>query len=104
MQGKVVVIDRWSLKQGFHETDRYFEALLNSSEGCGTHRIRSAQLQFTSIWCKRWPHAVVFSQICAVVAVLTANMGTKQRFSLVLVAKDRENPVVGAKNAGRWSR
>ena len=38
------------------------------------------------------------------VAVLTVNMGTKQRFSLLLVAKDTENPVVGAKNAGRWSR
>ena len=47
---------------------------------------------------------MVFSQTCAVVAVLTVNMGTKQRFSLLLVAKDRENPVVGAKNAGRWSR
>ena len=39
-----------------------------------------------------------------VVAVLTVHMGTKQRLSLFLVAKDRENPVVGAKNAGRWSR
>ena len=38
------------------------------------------------------------------VAVLTVNMGTKQRLSLLSVAKDRENPVVGAKNAGRWSR
>ena len=47
---------------------------------------------------------VDFSQICAVVAVLTVNMGTKQRLSLLLVAKDGENPVVGAKNAGRWSR
>ena len=37
-------------------------------------------------------------------AVLTVNMGTKQRFSFYLVAKDRENPVLGAKNAGRWSR
>ena len=35
---------------------------------------------------------------------VTVNVGTKQRFSLLLVAKDRENPVVGAKNAGRWSR
>ena len=47
---------------------------------------------------------MVFSQTCAVVAVLTVNMGTKQRFSLLLVAEDRKNPVVGAKNAGRWSR
>ena len=47
---------------------------------------------------------IVFSQTCAVVAVLKVSMGTKQRFSLLLVAKDRENPVVGAKNAGRWSR
>ena len=62
-------------------------------------RVWSTQWQFTSIWCKRWPHAIVFSQTCAVVAVLT-----KQRFSLLLVAEDRENPVVGAKNAGRWSR
>ena len=37
VQGKVVVIDRWSLKQGFPETDRFFEALLNSCERCGTH-------------------------------------------------------------------
>ena len=37
VQGKRVVIDRWSLKQGFPETDRYFEALLNSYECCGTH-------------------------------------------------------------------
>ena len=43
------------------------------------------------------------------VAVLTENMGTKQRFSLLLVAKDRENPVVGAKKCrslvalGSWS-
>ena len=42
-----------------------------------------------------------FSQTCAVVAVLTVNMGKKQRLSLLLVAKDRENPVVGAKNASR---
>ena len=37
VQGKMVVIDRWSLKQGFPQTDRFFEALLNSSEDCGTH-------------------------------------------------------------------
>ena len=37
-------------------------------------------------------------------ASLTVNIGTKQCFSLLLVAKDRENPVLGAKNAGRWSR
>ena len=37
VQGKMVVIDRWSLKQGFPETDRFFEALLNSCEHCGTH-------------------------------------------------------------------
>ena len=37
MQGKVVVVDRWSLKQGFPETDRFFEGLLNSCERCGTH-------------------------------------------------------------------
>ena len=37
VQGKVVVVDRWSLKQGFPETDRFFEALLNSYERCGTH-------------------------------------------------------------------
>ena len=47
-----------------------------------------------------WP----LSQTCAVVAVLTVNVGSKQRFFLLLVAKDRENPAVGAKNAGRWSR
>ena len=37
VQGKMVVIDRWSLKQGFPETDRFFEALLNSCERCGMH-------------------------------------------------------------------
>ena len=31
-------------------------------------------------------------------------MGAKQGFFLLLVAKDRENPAVGAKNPGRWSR
>ena len=37
VQGKNVVIGRWSLKQGFPETDRFFEALLNSCERCGTY-------------------------------------------------------------------
>ena len=37
VQGKMVVIDRWSLKQGFPETDSFLEALLNSCERCGTH-------------------------------------------------------------------
>ena len=100
VQGKMVVIDRWSLKQGFPDTDRFFKALLNSCERCGTHTFDLR----TSIWWKRWPHAVVFPQTCAVVAVLTENMGTKQWYSLLLVAKDRENSVVGAKNVGRWSR
>ena len=36
VQGKMVVVDRWSLKQGFPQTDRFFEALLNSYERCGT--------------------------------------------------------------------
>ena len=35
----MVVIDRWSLKQGFPEIDRFFEALLNSYERCGTHAL-----------------------------------------------------------------
>ena len=43
-------------------------------------RVWSTQLQFTSIWCKRWPHAIVFSQTCAVVAVLTVNMGQSNAF------------------------
>ena len=30
VQGKMVVIDRWSLEQGFPETDSFLEALLNS--------------------------------------------------------------------------
>ena len=97
VQGKMVVIDRWSLKQGFAQTGRFFEALLNSSERCGAMAIHVSLVQAVA-------YAVVFSQTCAVVAVLTVNMGTKQRFSLLSVAKDRENPVVGAKNAGRWSR
>ena len=37
VQGKMVVIDRWFLKQGFPQTDRFFEALLNSCERCGVH-------------------------------------------------------------------
>ena len=37
VQGKMVVIDRWSLKQGFPETGSFLEALLNSCEHCGTH-------------------------------------------------------------------
>ena len=104
MQGEVVVIDRWSLKQGFPETDRFFEALLNSYERCGTHAFDLRNDNSRQSGASGGPHAIVFSETCAVVAVLTVNMGTKQRFSLLLVAKDRENPVVGAKNAGRWSR
>ena len=30
---------------------------------------------------------------------MTVNMGTKRRFSLLLVAKDRENPAAGKKLA-----
>ena len=37
MQEKVVVIDRWSLKQGSLNSGRFFEALLNSGERRGTH-------------------------------------------------------------------
>ena len=48
--------------------------------------------------------AVVLSQTCALVALLTVNGGSKERFFLLLVAKDRENPAVDAKNPGRWSR
>ena len=106
VQGKVVAIDRWFLKQGFPETDRLFEALLNSCERCGTHpctfdlRNDNSRQSGESGGLMRW-----FSRKpAAVVAVLTVNMGAKQRFSLLLVAKDRENPVGGAKNAGRWSR
>ena len=104
VQGKMVVIDRWSLKQGFPETYRFFEALLNSCERCGTHTFDlpndNSRQSGESGGLMRW-----FSRkLAAVVAVLTVNMGTKQRFSLLLVAKDRENPVVGAKNASRWSR
>ena len=47
---------------------------------------------------------MVLSQTCAVVVVLRENVGAKQRFFLLLVAKGRENPAVGAKNPGRWSR
>ena len=39
VQGKMVVVDRWSLKQGFPETDSFLEALLNSCEHCGTHAL-----------------------------------------------------------------
>ena len=34
---------------------------------------------------------------------MTVNVGSKQRFFLLLVTKDRINPTVGAKNAGCWS-
>ena len=37
VQGKMVVIDRWSLKQGFPETASFLEALFNSCKRCGTH-------------------------------------------------------------------
>ena len=97
VQGKVVVIDRWSLKQGFPRNRPIFRSSVEQLRTLWYARVWSTQWQFTSIWCKRWPHAIVYSQTCAMVAVLTVNMGTKQRFSLLLVAKDRENPVVGAK-------
>ena len=104
VQGKMVVIDRWSLKQGFPETDRFFEALLNSCERCGTHTfdLRNDNSRQSGASGGLMPGG--FPQTCAVVTVSTVNMGTKQRFSLLLVAKDRENPVVGAKNVGHWSR
>ena len=37
VQEKVVVIDRWSLKQGTLNSGRFFEALLNGGERRGTH-------------------------------------------------------------------
>ena len=37
VQRKMVVIDRWSLKQGFPETDSFLEALLNSCKRCDAH-------------------------------------------------------------------
>ena len=37
VQEKVVVIDRWSRKQGSLNSGRFFEALLNSDERRGTH-------------------------------------------------------------------
>ena len=37
VEGKMVVIHRWSLEQGFPQTDRFFDALLNSGERCGAH-------------------------------------------------------------------
>ena len=37
VQEKVVVVDRWSLKQGSVDSGQFFEALLSSSERCGTH-------------------------------------------------------------------
>ena len=46
---------------------------------------------------------ILFSRTSAV-AVLTVNMESKERFFLLLVAKERENPDVAAKNAGCWSR
>ena len=49
---------------------------------------------------------VVLSQTCAVLVVFREleNAGSKQRFFFLLVAQDRENPAVGEKNPGRWSR
>ena len=46
-------------------------------------------------------HAGSLSQTCAVVAVRTRNAGSKQSMFYLLVAKDRGNPVVGARNGGR---
>ena len=37
VQEKVVVVDRWSLKQGSLNSGRFFEALLNGGERRGTH-------------------------------------------------------------------
>ena len=37
VQKKMVIVDRWSLKQGSLNSGRFFEALLNSGERRGTH-------------------------------------------------------------------
>ena len=101
----MVVIDKWSLKQGFPESDRFFEALLNSYERCGTDAFDLRNDKLTIHVNQAVASCDSFlANLRAVVAVLTVNMGTKQCLSLLLVAKDRENPVVGAKNAGRWLR
>ena len=97
---KMVVID----------TYRFFEALLNSCERCGTHtfdlRNDKSRQSGASGGLMRW----FFCKFAVwYVAVLTVNMGTKQPFSFLLVAKDRENPVAGAKKCqllvalDRWS-
>ena len=52
------------------------------------------------------PCEVVFSQTCAVVVVFKENVGRVKAtiFLAFWLLKDRENPAVGAKNPGRWSR
>ena len=99
----MVVIDRWSLKQGFPETDRFFEALLNSCERCGTHafdlRNDNSRQSGPSGGLMRW-----FSCKLALWCCSDSKYGDKATLFLAWVAKDRENPVLGAKNAGRWSR
>ena len=64
VQGKMVVIDRWSLKQGFPETDRFFEALLCSVLTLCTSFWQSLIL-CTSLWqaILYW-HASIFLYVC----------------------------------------
>ena len=85
VQEKVVVIDRWSLKQGSLNSGQFFEALLNIGERRGTHaydlRNDKSRRPGTPV-----PREVVFSQTCAVVVVFKENLGSKQRFFLLLVA------------------
>ena len=86
MQEKVVVIDRWSLKQGSLNSGRFFEAYLNSGERHGMHaydllndKSRRPGASGGLVW---W-----FSRkLALVVVVFKENVGTKQRFFLLLVA------------------
>ena len=71
----------WSLKQGSRNR-LIFPSSVEQLQMLWYAHVRSTQRSFASIWCKRWPRAVVFSQTCAVVAVLTVNVGSKQRFFL----------------------
>ena len=103
VHGKMVVIDRWSLKQGLPETDRFCEALLNSCERCGTHTfdLRSTCKPYDSSRQSGASGGLIigggFLANLRCGGFFDSKMGTKQHFSLLLVAKDREN-------AGRWCK
>ena len=111
VQEKVVVVDRWSLKQGSSGLPR---KQTDFSKLCWrvtsvVHVVRTRLVFATIISHTNLVQAVASCSgsltTCAVVAVVTVNVGSKQWFFLLLVAKDSENPAVQwCKNPGRWSQ